>query len=148
MRKGEEWSGRQCCRLPQSGRCQRACVTASSRQDLAPICRQSDELSFFTCLDRQELGDDCCGGARSAGCQDACRAVFRGMLTPSREVRAAVLDACNNDTPKVIECVKNFTKVTPATNVHKCKNQKCADSPFIFKLSVIFLCLFVCDFAK
>jgi hypothetical protein len=53
--KGESWSGRACCPLPQSEKCQHACVTAAKRQDLVQSCRQSDELAFFTCLDRQEV---------------------------------------------------------------------------------------------
>ncbi|KAJ9584726.1 hypothetical protein L9F63_020931, partial [Diploptera punctata] len=52
--KGENWSGRACCPLPQSQRCQQACVTAANREDLMQSCRQSDELAFFTCLDKQE----------------------------------------------------------------------------------------------
>lgn len=53
--RGESWSGRACCPLPQSEKCQHACVTAATRQDLVQSCRQSDELAFFTCLDRQEV---------------------------------------------------------------------------------------------
>jgi len=56
--KGESWSGRACCPLPQSEKCQHACVTAATRQDLVHSCRQSDELAFVTCLDRQEVS--CC----------------------------------------------------------------------------------------
>jgi hypothetical protein len=53
--RGESWSGRACCPLPQSEKCQHACVTATTKQDLVQSCRKSDELAFFTCLDRQEV---------------------------------------------------------------------------------------------
>ncbi|KAG8333768.1 hypothetical protein J6590_103715 [Homalodisca vitripennis] len=55
--KGEGWSGRACCGLPQSERCQQACITASGRKDLAHSCRQSYELAFFTCLDKQQVNN-------------------------------------------------------------------------------------------
>lgn len=117
--KGENWSGRACCPLPQSERCQLACVTAASRQDLIPSCRQSDELAFFTCLDRQEVGEDCCANARTPECQTACKNIFKTQLTPSREARTALNDACNVHSPKVLLCVKDYTHVTPAINSHK-----------------------------
>ncbi|GFG31799.1 hypothetical protein Cfor_04236 [Coptotermes formosanus] len=117
--KGESWSGRACCPLPQSEKCQHACVTATTRQDLVQSCRQSDELAFFTCLDRQEFGEECCGNARTTDCHEACRAIFRSQLTPSREARSAVIESCSDQSPKVLQCVKNFTRVTPTTDAHK-----------------------------
>ncbi|XP_021916359.1 reversion-inducing cysteine-rich protein with Kazal motifs isoform X1 [Zootermopsis nevadensis] len=117
--KGEGWSGRACCPLPQSEKCQHACVTAARRQDLVQSCRQSDELAFFTCLDRQEIGEECCGNAKTTECHQACRAIFRSQLTPSREARSSVIESCSDQSPKVLQCVKNFTRVTPTTNPHK-----------------------------
>ncbi|KAK6628054.1 hypothetical protein RUM44_010536 [Polyplax serrata] len=119
IRNGEEWSGRQCCLLPQSGKCQKACIRASSREDLVQSCRQSDEINFFTCLDKQEFGDKCCANARSIDCHRSCKLVFKTSLTPNREIRDGVMESCSASSPKVLHCIKNFTKVTPATNTHK-----------------------------
>uniref|UniRef100_A0A8D9A166 Reversion-inducing cysteine-rich protein with Kazal motifs n=2 Tax=Cacopsylla melanoneura TaxID=428564 RepID=A0A8D9A166_9HEMI len=49
INKGESWSGRACCQMTLSERCQFSCITATSKQDLQHFCRQSDELDFFTC---------------------------------------------------------------------------------------------------
>lgn len=35
--RGESWSGRVCCPLPQSETCRRACVTATSHYDLFQV---------------------------------------------------------------------------------------------------------------
>lgn len=116
---GESWSGRICCPLPQSVTCRTACVTAASHQDLSNSCRRSDEIAFYGCLERQSLGESCCGHARSDDCKDACTDIFRSHLTPSKQQRQLVFEQCENTSPKVLNCVKNFTKVTPATNSHK-----------------------------
>lgn len=54
MSRGDPWSGRICCPLPHSESCRRACITATSSFDLTKGCRQSDEIAFFSCLERQE----------------------------------------------------------------------------------------------
>ncbi|XP_063243675.1 reversion-inducing cysteine-rich protein with Kazal motifs isoform X2 [Bacillus rossius redtenbacheri] len=113
MRAGDGWSGRACCSLPQLRACQLACVTAASRRQLAHSCRRSDELAFFSCLGRQQLGDDCCRRATSGDCAQACRAVFRSRHTPSAQLRATVTDSCG---PRVLQCVANFTHLTTADN--------------------------------
>jgi len=66
--RGSQWSGRPCCPLALSSRCQNSCATASSRGELQHGCRQSDEQNLFSCLDRQEAGEECCGNARSSEC--------------------------------------------------------------------------------
>ncbi|KAG5881919.1 hypothetical protein JTB14_004477 [Gonioctena quinquepunctata] len=54
MSRGDSWSGRMCCPIPYGEGCRRACITATSRFDLTSGCRQSDEIAFFSCLERQE----------------------------------------------------------------------------------------------
>ncbi|XP_017768615.1 PREDICTED: reversion-inducing cysteine-rich protein with Kazal motifs [Nicrophorus vespilloides] len=125
MSRGESWFGRVCCPLPQSENCRRACVTANSIYDLSQGCRKSDEISFFNCLDRQYVGYECCSNARSPNCKEACLEIFKSRLTPTRLQRNMVLEQCEYDSPKVLGCVKNFIKVTPATNLHK--HMKCCE---------------------
>ncbi|CAB3384758.1 Hypothetical predicted protein [Cloeon dipterum] len=117
--RGANWSGRLCCSQAWSSRCQTSCARASSRDDLKSDCRQSDEIDFFGCLTRQEDGDDCCLPANSKECRNACAAVFRSERTPDRETREAVREACAERSPRVHQCVKNHTKLTPAHNTDK-----------------------------
>ncbi|XP_046674176.1 reversion-inducing cysteine-rich protein with Kazal motifs-like [Homalodisca vitripennis] len=133
--KGEGWSGRACCGLPQSERCQQACITASGRKDLAHSCRQSDELAFFTCLDKQQMGDECCATAKSDDCKVACRTIFRSELAPNRNAKTALLHACSEGSPRTLSCVNNFTRSAPVPNpvkfLHCCDqatNAECHDT--------------------
>lgn len=68
-----------------------------------------------------QIGEACCGNAKTTECHEACRAIFKSQLTPSREARSAVIESCSDRSPKVLQCVKNFTRVTPTTNPHRCK---------------------------
>ncbi|KAI5750353.1 hypothetical protein M8J76_014987 [Diaphorina citri] len=96
INKGESWSGRTCCHMTLSERCQYSCITATSK-----------------------TGDECCGNARTVECHRVCRAIFQSELTPSKEMRTGVVNACSSSSPKVMHCVKNFTKVAPVVNNHK-----------------------------
>ncbi|XP_044759007.1 reversion-inducing cysteine-rich protein with Kazal motifs [Coccinella septempunctata] len=111
--RGENWSGRYCCQVPNSESCRRACITATSPYDLAQGCRQSDEIAFFSCLDRQREGDSCCANARTDDCRDACLDIFRSRLSPSDYQRQRVKDICDTTSPDVSECIKDFVQVTP-----------------------------------
>ncbi|KAK5641309.1 hypothetical protein RI129_009856 [Pyrocoelia pectoralis] len=117
--RGELWSGRVCCTLPLSETCKRSCVTAISEYDLYQGCRQSDEIDFFSCIDKQNQGESCCSHARTNDCRNACTEIFKNHLTPSKIQRNQVISQCEYSSPKVLNCIKNFTKVTPATNLHK-----------------------------
>ncbi|XP_044737825.1 reversion-inducing cysteine-rich protein with Kazal motifs [Chrysoperla carnea] len=122
--KGQQWSGRWCCSLPQNKQCRYACVTSGSHDEVMGRCKQSDELLFYNCLERQETGDTCCGTARTPDCRQACTAIFRKSQMPSKNLRIRVKKACEERSPKVLQCVRNFTKVTPAKNaknlIHCC----------------------------
>jgi len=68
-----------------------------------------------------QAGDECCAPAHSAECRDACATVFHSERTPTRAAREAVLEACAERSPRVLQCVKNHTKLTPAHNTDKCE---------------------------
>ncbi|GFY56080.1 reversion-inducing cysteine-rich protein with Kazal motifs [Trichonephila inaurata madagascariensis] len=55
--KGKGWIGRPCCQLPQSEKCMKACLQAQSSLDLDDFCRKSDEIAFYTCIERQDGTD-------------------------------------------------------------------------------------------
>ncbi|XP_054265987.1 reversion-inducing cysteine-rich protein with Kazal motifs [Macrosteles quadrilineatus] len=119
MSRGDSWSGKTCCNLPQSDRCQQACIKASSRKDLIHNCRQSDEIAFFSCLDKQQMGEECCATAQNDECKMACRTVFRSDATPNRNAKTALTHACGGNSPRTLACVNNFTRSAPVPNPHK-----------------------------
>ncbi|CAH1106670.1 unnamed protein product [Psylliodes chrysocephalus] len=131
MSRGDPWSGRICCPLPHSESCRRACITATSSFDLTKGCRQSDEIAFFSCLERQEAGSDCCNNARTDDCQLACKDLFRRELAPTKLQRQKVKEYCENDNPRVTDCVKDLIKVTPVKNTHK--HIHCCDKSNVIK---------------
>lgn len=116
---GRHWSGRPCCHLGYLPRCQTACATGSSRADVQRGCRQSDEQSLFSCLDKQEIGEECCRNARTSDCLQACRFIFRSKATPTLDVINAALKLCNESSPIVTECIRNETNVMPANNLRE-----------------------------
>jgi hypothetical protein len=80
-----------------------------------------------------QAGDECCAPAHSPECRAACNAVFSSERTPSRGAREAVLEACAERSPRVLQCVKNHTKLTPAHNTDKCK---------YYNKIIIYYCIF------
>uniref|UniRef100_A0AAR5QAX4 Kazal-like domain-containing protein n=2 Tax=Dendroctonus ponderosae TaxID=77166 RepID=A0AAR5QAX4_DENPD len=135
MSRGDSWTGRSCCAIPYSESCRRACVTATSPDDLTRSCRRSDEITFFTCIDKQQVGELCCNDATSDECIEACSDIFRSQLTPNKYQRERLKESCELTSPKVVECVKDVVKVTPAKNtlkhLHCCdksNNIKCRET--------------------
>ncbi|KAG4072634.1 hypothetical protein HA402_004723 [Bradysia odoriphaga] len=118
VQRGAQWSGRICCPLATHPKCQNACATSASREELITGCRQSDEQNLFSCFDRQDVGDECCGNARTSKCLQACRDIFRSRLSPVKEQRNLVESVCNdnNTNSKVLQCVQNFFDLTPLNN--------------------------------
>ncbi|XP_022238153.1 reversion-inducing cysteine-rich protein with Kazal motifs-like [Limulus polyphemus] len=130
--RGAEWVGRPCCSLPQTASCRLACLKAKSRFEVSHTCRHSDEISFYFCIDRQEVGESCCQQSRRPECRKACWEVFRSSMTPSKEIREAVFNQCAQHSPQVLHCVRNYTHTTPADNptrnLHCCEqssNRQC-----------------------
>nr|XP_022911269.1 reversion-inducing cysteine-rich protein with Kazal motifs [Onthophagus taurus] len=123
--KGESWPGRACCPLPQSESCKKSCITATKIEDLNYGCRGSDEIAFFNCLERQEEGEKCCGQSDNENCRKACFDIFKSFdSSPSKAQRTAVAEHC--ESTKNFDCVKDLTKVTLVTNLHK--YIKCCES--------------------
>ncbi|XP_060522280.1 reversion-inducing cysteine-rich protein with Kazal motifs isoform X2 [Cylas formicarius] len=119
MSRGDSWSGRVCCSVPHSETCRRACVTATSPLDLTRNCRQSDEIAFFSCLERQKTGEDCCNNSKNDKCKNACWDIFRSQLTPNKFQRQRLKEECENGNEHVTDCVKDVVKLTPVKNSHK-----------------------------
>jgi hypothetical protein len=100
---------------------------ASSTHPTSYFCKHPHGHALFCLVSLvilcylSQIGEECCGNAKTAECHQACRAIFRSQLTPTREARSAVTESCSEQSPKVLQCVKNFTRVTPTTNPHKCK---------------------------
>ncbi|KAG8199483.1 hypothetical protein JTE90_009331 [Oedothorax gibbosus] len=127
--RGKGWIGRPCCKHPQSEKCTRACLQAQSTLDLTSACRKSDEITFYTCIERQEAGERCCKNAQTSGCKEACKNVFADSFTPSKDVREAVHTHCSEDNPRIQQCVNVYIHVTPAD--HPFRNMHCCDrSPY------------------
>lgn len=123
--RGQGFFGRPCCTLPQSQACVMVCLNATGRDELKSACRASDEIIFYSCLDRQEVGQRCCGPARRTECHTACREVFSTSTAPSAQMRAYLSNACAQDNPFVTQCVQNYSLITPAEN--PTRNLHCCD---------------------
>ncbi|KAG8195510.1 hypothetical protein JTE90_019499 [Oedothorax gibbosus] len=129
--KGQEFFGRPCCTVPQSQACIMVCLQARDRDELISACRPSNEITFYSCLERQEVGQQCCSRAGKAECASACRELFSSTTEPSVQLRTYVTNMCATDSPDVARCVKNYTLLTPAENparnIHCCDRSSNAD---------------------
>lgn len=119
--RGAQWSGRSCCSLALLPRCQTACATASNKVELQSGCRRSDEQNLFSCLERQEIGEECCGNARTSDCLQSCKEIFKSKRTPTVQQRTIALASCNDSNPIVVQCIKNHTDITPNVDLKLCK---------------------------
>ncbi|XP_078702722.1 reversion-inducing cysteine-rich protein with Kazal motifs-like isoform X3 [Branchiostoma floridae x Branchiostoma belcheri] len=114
---GGEWVGHACCDLTVSDLCKTACLEASSSSDISAIpCRRDLEPALHSCIERNEMGERCCGTSVSAECEEACSTVFQTDSTPTRQQRQAIQDHCLLDNQQVIQCVDNYTNSRPANN--------------------------------
>ncbi|XP_076326861.1 reversion-inducing cysteine-rich protein with Kazal motifs-like isoform X2 [Tachypleus tridentatus] len=132
--RGADWAGRPCCNVPQTASCRLACLKAQSRPEVSGTCRHSDEISFYFCVERQEVGESCCQQSKRSECRKACWEVFRSVMTPSKTIREAVFNQCAQHSPEVLRCLRNYTHTTPADNptrnLHCCEqssNRQCRE---------------------
>ncbi|XP_054718060.1 reversion-inducing cysteine-rich protein with Kazal motifs-like [Uloborus diversus] len=129
--KGQGFFGRPCCTLPQSQACIMVCLQAKEREELMTVCRPSDEITFYTCLERQEVGQQCCGKAGKPECSSACKELFSSTTEPSVQLRTYVTNMCSHDNPAVSKCVQNYTLITqaedPTRNLHCCDKSSSVD---------------------
>ncbi|GFY64539.1 reversion-inducing cysteine-rich protein with Kazal motifs [Trichonephila inaurata madagascariensis] len=107
--KGQGFFGRPCCTLPQSQACIMVCLQAKDRDELISACRPSNEITFYSCLERQEVGQQCCSRAGKPECASACKELFASTTEPSVQLRTYVNNMCAHDHPSVSKCVKNYT---------------------------------------
>ncbi|XP_042894920.1 reversion-inducing cysteine-rich protein with Kazal motifs [Parasteatoda tepidariorum] len=123
--KGSGWIGRPCCGIPQSEKCKLACLQAQSVLDLTIACRKSDEIAFYTCIEKQEAGERCCKNAQTENCLEACKNVFSDAFTPTKVVRDAYHKHCSEGNPRIQQCIHTYISVTPADNPFK--NMHCCE---------------------
>lgn len=112
-----------CCPLANTIKCQNVCATSSNPKETLNGCRRSDEQSLFECFDRYELGDDCCGNARSSECLHACQAIFQSQRPVTNDQRKLLDQVCsdNHSNSKVLQCIKQVIDLTPVKNIKQCR---------------------------
>lgn len=116
-RANEDWVGRSCCHLSQNFLCGTKCALAGGRADLSGDCRQSDELEFFSCLERQEESDECCSNVANDTCRAVCKTTFHN---PGKQSSHKVNDNnCQNQMPK---CLESVAAEESADNPKQCKS--------------------------
>lgn len=131
INRGDSWYGRPCCHEAKMKKCQLACIRAQSADELQPACRQSDEIEFQACLEKQELGEWCCNQAQTPQCYVACKNIFIGVGKSSggsRQIRAAVTASCSQHSPAVLQCVRNITHAKRSQDAHQ-KIHCCEHAP-------------------
>ncbi|CAD6232572.1 GSCOCG00006956001-RA-CDS [Cotesia congregata] len=120
----ENWVGRGCCHLAQYPLCQSSCALAGSRMHLENSCRPSDELEFYSCLERREEGESCCSDVSNTTCRSVCRDLFhkpgkqfslklyssKGCFTQVPKCLKTVAESANPENPKqYLNCCKEAT---------------------------------------
>ncbi|XP_040358445.1 reversion-inducing cysteine-rich protein with Kazal motifs [Ixodes scapularis] len=130
INRGDGWFGRPCCHKPKLKKCQLACLKAQSLQDLQPACRQSDEIDFQACLEKQDLGERCCNGAQTPECYIACKGVFVDPESrrKEREIKESLDVHCSAQSPVVLDCVRNVTHAKRSQTAHQ-KIHCCEHAP-------------------
>ncbi|XP_014882467.1 reversion-inducing cysteine-rich protein with Kazal motifs-like, partial [Poecilia latipinna] len=114
-KKSDGWVGLGCCELAIAGECRRECKQASSKNDITKVCKKVTENSLYSCITKNEMGSACCGFVgRHTNCRDFCDAIFRTDSTPTESQIKTVKDFCKSHSPKLVECVNNFTESYPA----------------------------------
>ncbi|KAM4543348.1 reversion-inducing cysteine-rich protein with Kazal motifs [Fundulus diaphanus] len=114
-KKSDGWVGLGCCELAIAGECRRECKQASSKNDITRACKKVTETSLYSCITKNEMGSSCCSFVgRHTNCRDFCDAIFRTDSTPTESQIKTVKDFCKSHSPKLVECVNNFTEAYPA----------------------------------
>lgn len=119
--QGSHWSGRSCCAMALSTRCQNGCAISSSPEDLRTFCRESDELTLFSCIDQQERNDECCANAKTQPCMQTCQEILQRKNSTYIEQQDDLFKNCKQINTDVIDCVQQNVDTTPHTNSEQCK---------------------------
>ncbi|GFT36811.1 reversion-inducing cysteine-rich protein with Kazal motifs [Nephila pilipes] len=103
--KGQGFFGRPCCTLPQSQACIMVCLQAKDRDELISACRPSNEITFYSCLERQE-DLHCCDRSSNADCRLACRNILRTQTIGQEIVDNLIDGGCGYPMPhdKLWQC--------------------------------------------
>lgn len=107
VKRHENWTGRRCCYLVQNPICRSTCALSGSRRNLNESCRPSDEPEFFSCLERREEAEHCCGKVSN----DTCRTVCQNLFYKREKISSR--NGCFHQMPK---CLKSVTEVKHAEN--------------------------------
>ncbi|CAH2043986.1 unnamed protein product, partial [Iphiclides podalirius] len=117
---GSGWWGKTCCALAHSGQCRHACASASDARALSPVCRRSDEIAFFDCVQRQQEAQWCCSQTVSLSCHEVCESVVwrvgLGRFDSSLTDHAA--EVCEGS-PALLRCLYDLTASTVHTDTSK-----------------------------
>ncbi|KAI8439610.1 hypothetical protein MSG28_013336 [Choristoneura fumiferana] len=110
---GSGWWGRACCALGHAAPCRQACATAAGAGALAAACRRSDEIAFFSCVQRQQEAQHCCTQTQSLSCHEACQRVLWRVGTAHMELgaRERAAEACEQS-PPLLRCLHELTAST------------------------------------
>ncbi|XP_017294946.1 reversion-inducing cysteine-rich protein with Kazal motifs [Kryptolebias marmoratus] len=124
-RRSDGWVGLGCCELAIAFECRRECRQASSKNDITKVCKKVTENSLYSCITKNEMGSSCCSFAgRHTTCREYCEAIFRTDSTPTESQIKAVKEYCQSHSPKLVDCVNNFTKSypvrSPIDSLHCC----------------------------
>lgn len=122
--RNSQWQGRKCCIHTFTYQCQSSCHAATTKQDVIENCDQMNEQNLFACLDKQEIGENCCGSARSAECLQKCKKLFIRRQAPKERDINRALRACKGRHPMISECIKNLssTEVDVEINLRQCRS--------------------------
>lgn len=107
MKRHENWTGRRCCYLVQNPICRSTCALSGSRRNLNESCRPSDEPEFYSCLERREEAEHCCGKVSNDTCRTVCQNLFY------KREKMSSRNGCFHQMPK---CLKSVTEVKHAEN--------------------------------
>ncbi|XP_034191799.1 reversion-inducing-cysteine-rich protein with kazal motifs isoform X1 [Osmia lignaria lignaria] len=126
VKKDGNWTGRGCCYLAQNPICRSSCALAGSRKHLNDTCRPSDELEFFSCLEKREEAEHCCITVSNDTCRSICQDLFYKPGKMSN-LKLYTSKGCFHQVPK---CLKSVAEVKhaedPKQHLHCCNE---ASSP-------------------
>lgn len=80
-------------------------------------CRPSDELEFYSCLERREEGERCCSDVSNTTCRSVCRDLFH---KPGKQFSLKLYSSkgCFTQVPK---CLKTVVESANPENPKQCK---------------------------
>ncbi|CAL1527975.1 unnamed protein product [Lymnaea stagnalis] len=99
------WPGKTCCDMAKGKECRKKCNLADSKEAMMRACRESNEISLFSCVQLQEDGNQCCSRAKGTSCGIVCRGVYLTGNNNSKPTRLTLQQHCGVQDKKVADCV-------------------------------------------